>query len=131
MSFWTNIRVILQVHTYVDMNYNKFKGQIEEAIRQAPNITGSEGNTSINTLNFIEGASSFKDGKTIYYTDRCHIVIIGNLRDRFIEDTRKELKAFVKHLRKYRDGMFYVDYDVNIIRGYSKKKLEDENRDKV
>lgn len=131
MSFWTNIRVILHVYTYVDMNYNKFKEQIEEAIHQAPNITGSERNPSINALNFIDGASSFEDGKTVYYTDRCHIVIIGNLRDRFIEDTRKELKDFVKHLRKYRDGMFYVEYDVNIIRGYSRKILEDENRNKV
>lgn len=128
MSFWTNIRVILNVRTYVDMDYNKFKGQIEEAIRQAPSITGSERNAVIETMDFMEGVSSFVNGETVYYTDRCDIVIIGNLRDRFIEDTRKELKAFVKHLRKYRDGMFYIDYDDNIIRGHYKKKLEDENR---
>lgn len=127
MSVWTNIRVILYVDTVIDMDYNSFKKNINKAIKKAPKITGSETNAIIKPINFIDGSWVVDNNGTKRYTDRCNIVIIGNLRDRYIEDTRKELRSFVKHIRRYKNKMFSVEYDVNIIKGFHKNK-KDENR---
>lgn len=118
MSNWTNIAVVLDVDTC--MESENPREEIEELLKDAPKITGSEGNAEIfvnipsgyNTSH-IANCSECKhytdkvranNEPCLFYSDpgcpiieyqtRATITIQGNLRDRKLEETTEEYKKF-------------------------------------
>ena len=120
MSYWTYIRAIVDITIFnpiqCDMDF------INEMMELAPKITGSEGNAQVTVIrknqSHTESSCEFCPfRKSIRWQDASHfsclpvegyqckfteyydsysIIIIGNLRDKFKEETKKEFNEF-KH----------------------------------
>lgn len=131
MSFWTYPRVILNVYTYEEIPKKHFKKVVKDMLSKAPVITGSEGNAEIVPFHFVEGTCMWVNRRMYSIFDRFQIVISGNLRDRYHENTLKEVNAFIKFIRDYKSEifitggkhLFYVDVEVKKIEGYKLKDL--------
>lgn len=124
MSYWTNIASTIVLETYIeDVN---IKERIEEVLKNAPKITGSERNADIfvNVLSghntsiepdcnicdyrhtiingengdFSCGADQDYKCPNSKYQTVVAISIVGALRDRFKKQTIKEYKKFIKYL---------------------------------
>lgn len=121
MSAWTHIVATIDVDTCIeDDNIQK---RMHEILKYAPKITGSERDADV-FVNVLSGYNTTSIGcdkcehKTNIkgylhcdadenfeciskeYQTRVVITIIGNLRDRHIEQTKKEYKEFIKYLGK-------------------------------
>lgn len=126
MSYWTHIVAIIEVDTYKqDKNIKEI---VENMLKSAPKITGSERDADI-FVNVLSGHNvwmgadcdhcQYKD--TIVYNDngsfncdaddnykcpegeyqtRVIITVVGNLRDRMREQTKREYKEFYNYLKK-------------------------------
>lgn len=142
MSYWTHIVATFDIDTYKrDKN---IKEVIEEMLKNAPKITGSERNADIfvnvlsghnvwiggdckicpykdTVIHHEEGGYScdaeegFKCPESEYQT-RVSITIIGSLRDRIKSQTEKEFNKFVEYLRKNCD--FEIENMAFSIMGY-------------
>ena len=126
MSAWTHITATFDVDTFEEKD--NLKEHVENQLKDAPRITGSEGNAQI-FVNVLEGHNVFKGcdchrcgyGNTVKrdedknlvcdadenfecpdgeYQTRVLISIIGDLRDRGIERTKREYKEFEKYISK-------------------------------
>lgn len=124
MSYWTHITACIYLET--DIRSKEIKSIIEDKLKSAPKITGSEGDADIfvmplsgHNLYVSSDCNNCKYKDTIirdddgnlsciaedhyrcpsneYQTSVC-ISIIGDLRDRMKEDTRKEYNEFIKWL---------------------------------
>ena len=131
MSYWTHITACIYLET--DIKDNEIKSIIENKLKSAPKITGSEGDADIfvmplsghnvfvscdcNNCQYKGSIIRYDDGSfsceaddhyrcvsAEYQTSVC-ISIIGDLRDRMKEDTRKEYKEFIKWLNSNFDGI--------------------------
>lgn len=125
MSYWTHIVGVFHVETYTETN--DLKTYIEDLLKDAPRITGSEEDASIyvnippghnvwtscgcasceygNTIkHYSDGfecdAPEHYDCPTGEYMTRAVITVQGDLRDRMKSETKKEWKAFHKYLVK-------------------------------
>ena len=126
MSLWTHIVGVLHVDTYHCCD--DLKLYVEEALKNAPQITGSEGPADVfvnvhsgynistsfdcrrcefkdTIIHFEEGGMSCDapDGyKCPYgqYQTRVTITVQGDLRDRMKQTTRKEWNAFHRYVAK-------------------------------
>lgn len=125
MSQWTSIAGVVYLDTMLTIpNIKEF---VEKFLEYAPKITGSERNANIfvnvvNHNNFFDDApcyscvygntvkrlgdnsficKSYKDYKCpeLQCQTKIVITVIGELRDKNIEDTKKEWKEFLKYLK--------------------------------
>lgn len=105
MSSWTYVRGLIELdvpgRTQAEKNYI-----LQTVIDHLPKVTGSEKSMNIYTIqtaghdswqNFDEFYNRVEDFKT---QSRYFLVLDGNLRDRYYEDTFKELNKFLNRLGK-------------------------------
>lgn len=102
MSYWTHITACIYVDTWNPNEFTKdVAGYIKDVLKNAPDITGSEGPADI-FVNALSGHSSsswdHENDCYIEYQTRAAITIIGDLRDRLKEQTRDEYESFVRFL---------------------------------
>lgn len=125
MSHWTHIVGVMHVETYKEVD--NIVAFVEEALKNAPLITGSERDASIfvnrepghnMSTSFDCGRCRYKDTIRHYddgfecdspedyrcpfgqYQTRAVITIQGDLRDRMRDQTRKEWNAFHRYIVK-------------------------------
>ena len=124
MSYWTHIAACIYLDT--DIRDVKIKEVMEQILRDAPQITGSEGNADI-FVNPLSGHNMYiscdcghcpfghtrkkvKNGftcqapkeyecKEAEFQTSVALTIIGNLRDRFKDQTKEEYSALLKWLK--------------------------------
>lgn len=130
MSYWTHIIATLDVDTYIEDK--NIKEKVEDILKDAPKITGSEKNADI-FVNVLSGHNTstncdcnscdYKDtiihhdkggfscdaDKTYQcpwgeYQTRVVITVIGDLRDRIKERTKEEYKEFYNFIK----DKFYI-----------------------
>lgn len=105
MSSWIYVRGLIELdvpgRTQAEKDYI-----LQTVIAHLPKVTGSEGNMEIHIVrayghntwqNFDEFYNRVEDFKT---QSRYFLVLDGNLRDRYYEDTFKELNKFLNRLGK-------------------------------
>lgn len=125
MSLWTHIVGVIHVETYIQKD--DIKSYVEEKLKDAPKITGSEGDADV-FVNPQSGHSMWtscdcarcKYGDTVKYHDgyqecdspegfRCEsgeyqtrviITVCGDLRDRSKEETQKEWNEFYRYVKE-------------------------------
>lgn len=105
MSSWTYVQGLIELdvpgRTQAEKNYI-----LQTVIDHLPKVTGSEKSMNLYTIqtaghdswqNFDEFYNRVEDFKT---QSRYFLVLDGNLRDRYYEDTFKELNKFLNRLGK-------------------------------
>lgn len=105
MSMWTYVRGLIELdvpgRTQAEKNYI-----LQTVIDHLPKVTGSEGNMDIHTVrayghNMWSNCDEFDNLAWDFKTQsRYFLVLDGNLRDRWYEDTFKELNKFLNRLAK-------------------------------
>ena len=126
MSFWTHIVGVLHVDTFKEVD--DIKTFVEESLKDAPKITGSESDAAIfvnpepgyctstdmdcrrceygKSLRHDKDGYLYCDGPEGYqcpygeYQSRAVITVQGDLRDRMRNQTRKEWNAFHRYIAK-------------------------------
>lgn len=125
MSFWTHIVGVMHVETYKEVD--DIQKYVEEALAEAPKITGSVGPASVFvnrepghnvSTSFDCARCDYKDTIQIaddgFYCDaedgfkcpfgeyqtRAIITVQGDLRDRMRQQTKREWKEFHKFIAK-------------------------------
>jgi len=119
MSSWTKIRALITVDVaFIDddrisralndlsdrtvfLSNDDIKTQLEKRVNELPKITGREGDATV-SVNAYDGpfVSWFVSGKEVRYNLGYSITIVGNLRDRTVEQTKKDYATFLKALKK-------------------------------
>lgn len=115
MSRWTHILGAIKIEgRYLTKKANI--RHIEQVIKSAPKVTGSENdmsvifqNTGISNMSIC--AKSIKN----YYTEYI-ITVYGNLRDRSLEQTHKEFFEFMDYLSK---NVLVFDFNITIHDAYN------------
>lgn len=121
MSNWTHIIGSLYIETYTERK--NIKKYVENILKDAPKITGSEDDTNI-FVNPLSGynVSSYKENKNgeflTYQTCVC-ISLAGDLRDRDMSKTEEEFEEFIKFISSkfdiwYSSITIYEDYSGEI-----------------
>lgn len=129
MSNWTHIVAVIDIDTGIEDK--NIKGVVENKLQEAPKITGSEGDADI-FVNVLNGyntwtnsdCKSCKYRDSIQYHDNCRftcgadenfqcpegryqtriaITIIGDLRDRILEQTKQEYDKFYRFIENMCD----------------------------
>lgn len=125
MSHWCSITACIYVNT--DIEDKNIKTIVEEKLKLAPKITGSEGNADVfvNTLSgynvwisadcdncpykdtIIRHGGAFScepdegyECKEVEYQTNICISIVGSLRDKWAEETESEYKEFLDWVSK-------------------------------
>lgn len=168
MSFWTYIVGSIHINTYIEST--TIKEDIEKILEKAPKITGSERDADI-FVNILSGHNIWNSGdcKICQYKDtveylgdgrykcaaeegfKCPeseyqtcavITIVGDLRDRFTDQTKAEWKSFVKFIKDENEANFGINNcSCNIIgtsqeeyekmlKKYKKEQLKRQNKNK-
>lgn len=131
MSWWTHIVAAIDVDTCICKDNDIVVNEVYEFLKDAPEIIGSEGNANV-FVNVLPGYNCYTSadcnkcgyGPSIVhstkggfqcdrpdgyrcpegkYQSRVVITVIGDLRDRMLEETQKEWDAFKA----------YVDDEIN------------------
>lgn len=126
MSYWTHISGVLKIQTayeykfYDDEDKLKIVEKLKGILDNNP-VTGSEDDMWY-YISYppCSEATEFSNGKRIELGVYVYVTVIGNLRDRLIEETKEEFLSLVKALEKEN---FYIDTwgSVCYIRGYDDK----------
>ena len=126
MSYWTHIIGVLHVDTYIE--HDNIAEYVEDILKNAPKITGSEGDADIfvnqqsgyciftscdcnrceykDTIQFVDTGGFVCEAPDDYkcpsgkYQTRVVITVCGDLRDRMQSETKKEWNAFHQYLAK-------------------------------
>lgn len=110
MSMWTYVIGCILIDTMAETN--DIKAYVEKIIEKAPKITGSEQDIDI-FINQLSGhnVSIMKGGslECEEYQTCAAITLVGSLRDREIEYTKKEIGNFLKFI----DNNFLI-YDMGL-----------------
>ncbi len=106
MSNWTHICGALYVETFKEEK--NIKKYVKRKLKNAPRITGSERDVDI-FINKLSGYNlcSYAYGRTKKYQTCVCISIIGDLRDRCMQQTENEYKKFIDYIEgsfDIRDG---------------------------
>lgn len=99
MSLWTHVTGAIYVNMYAQSNEQTLN-HARHMLANAPKVTGSEGDmqTFVNLLsgyNYVE----FDNGIKRKWQTGVIISLVGDLRDRTIEATNQELKAFLDYIK--------------------------------
>ena len=125
MSMWTYVRGLIELgvpgRTQAEKDYI-----LQTVIDHLPKVTGSEGNMDIHTVrayghNMWSNRDELDNLSLDFKTQsRYFLVLDGNLRDRYYEDTFKELNKFLNRLAKriYIESMY-----VNLIGIFSQSHM--------
>lgn len=120
MSMWTHVVGAIHIDTYLSLDREVLQKTLENIIRDAPAISGSEGNCQIEVA-IAEGSDLFvsSDCRRCQYEDlvngdcnppedficpegeyqtRAIITLCGDLRDRRIDFTAEEVNSFVDYI---------------------------------
>lgn len=109
MSMWTHIVAVLDVDT--NRCTDDIVTYVEEKLKDAPKITGSEKDAYVYVNRLPGHNASFYDGKNDKkYQTRVVITVIGDLRDRMKVQTEKEWDAFKSFIGYDMDGE-WIDRD--------------------
>lgn len=105
MSNWTHIYAITKIEQLYcfdsdDNQFKNFREKINELLSKAPLITGSERNADVIPIKFSKTVYCGNDD-TDENVNCVHVAIIGDLRDRMIEQTISEYKKFVKYFEEF------------------------------
>lgn len=118
MSYWTHIQAVILV------NSNKSLELIKKIMEKAPKITGSEENAFV-FINHIPRITSvtYSNGDCCECQDDICISLIGDLRDAYIYNTKKEYRKFMSFLRHH---FVVLSYTFSISDDFKKivKKVE-------
>lgn len=118
MSMWTHVIGAIHIDTYRQMDNIELFDELTDMLRNAPKITGSEGNCQISVVidegsdlwvshdchrcpqhsideDSCDAPDDFKCPSGEYST-RASILLCGDLRDCRIDDTAEEVNAFVE-----------------------------------
>lgn len=133
MSYWTHITAAIDVDTCIeDDNIGDI---VKNLLKHAPLITGSEGPADL-FVNVLPGHNTFTSadchkcpyGKTVHHDDlgstcdgpddyqcpegeyqtRVVITVVGDLRDRLKEQTKREWKKFFDYIKNKINGSGFV-----------------------
>lgn len=103
MSYWTHITGALYVETYTERK--NIKKYVEKILQDAPKVTGSEEDMTV-FVNPLPGynISSWKRNKTDddwerYQSCVC-VTLVGDLRDRQIDQTEEEFNKFIDFIQQ-------------------------------
>lgn len=105
MSAWTHIVGTIYVDTNKEFEKKEdLKQYIENKLKDAPQITGSESNADyfVNILSGYNVSSSAIEQRAIVnkeYQTCAVITIVGDLRDRVLEQTKVEVELFVDYIK--------------------------------
>ena len=93
MSMWTHIVASIDVDTFKESH--TIKEDVEKMLENAPKITGSERPADV-FVNVLSGytISTYENDKHEKFQTRVVITVIGDLRDRTVDQTEKEWKQF-------------------------------------
>jgi hypothetical protein len=108
MSQWTHVRGVIEVKTWAWSK--RTKSIVQKILDSAPQITGSECNCDM----FVNLPSGHNCGEGAYdkkldeyvtkeYQTTALITIRGDLRDRSMEQTEAEYRAFLAYLKGHED----------------------------
>lgn len=99
MSLWTHVVGAVYVNMYTQataqtLNYAR------HMIMNAPKVTGSEGDMQV-YIHLLSGYNNhlFDGGTEVKWQTGVVISLVGDLRDRTIEKTNQELKAFLDYIK--------------------------------
>lgn len=125
MSYWTYIVGVIHVDTYEEVD--DIRAYVQDALKNAPEITGSEGPASVfvNAESEYNVSTDFDCARYLYkdtlqtdclgfscdspedfhcpygeYQTCAVITVCGSLRDRFKKQTRKERNEFHRYIAK-------------------------------
>ena len=113
MSMWTHVTGCIYLDTMVTKR--NIKKYVENILKNAPLITGSEQNADvfINPLNGYN--TSIYNSQSIKNFQTCvGITIVADLRDREIEETREEIENFLDFIR---DNFLIINIGLNLTDG--------------
>lgn len=99
MSLWTHVTGAISVKVYTQSNEQTLN-YARHMLANAPKVTGSEGDmqTFVNLLsgyNYVE----FDNGIKRKWQTEVIISLVGNLRDRTIDQTKQELEVFLDYIK--------------------------------
>lgn len=99
MSLWTHVIGVINVNMYTQSNEQTLN-HARHMVAHAPKVTGSEGDmqTHVNLLNGYNH-HVFDNGTDVKWQTGVAILLFGDLRDRTIEKTNKELKTFLDYIK--------------------------------
>lgn len=102
MSLWTHVVGCVYIETFTERK--NIKHYVEKKLKDAPKITGSEEDVDV-FVNPLSGynVSSWKTDKKgdwLHYQTCVGVTLIGDLRDRQLEQTREEVINFLQYLQK-------------------------------
>lgn len=126
MSLWTHIVGVIHIDTYIEVD--DIKKYVEDSLKHAPKITGSERDAAIfvnaepghcmstscdcnrceykNTIQHLSEGGWSCDAPNNYrcpfgeYQTRAIITVCGDLRDKMKAQTKKEWNAFHRYIAK-------------------------------
>ena len=100
MSNWTHIYAIVkieQIFSFSKELITDFRENVINLLENAPNITGSEGNASVDIIKFTKTVWNYDKQDDENNVNCVYLAIIGDLRDREINQTTKEYNDFVNY----------------------------------
>ena len=99
MSLWTHVVGAINVNMYTQSNEQTLN-HARHMITNAPKVTGSEGDMQV-YVSLLNGYNHhiFGDGADVNWQTGVIISLVGDLRDRTIEKTNQELKAFLDYIK--------------------------------
>ena len=107
MSRWTHIVGAIHIDTWKACN--NIEKYIESKLKNAPEITGSEGSATV-FVNIENGYCMFCNGRE--FQTRAIITIQGDLRDKDGDTTKEEVEKFIDYIKKL--GWYIRIFVINI-----------------
>ena len=107
MSRWTHIVGAIHIDTWKACN--NIEKYIESKLKNAPEITGSEGSATV-FVNIENGYCMFCNGRE--FQTRAIITIQGDLRDKDGDITKEEVEKFIAYIKKL--GWYIRIFVINI-----------------
>ena len=124
MSMWTHVIGAIHIDTYKMIDRDELVAELQEMVRNAPAITGSESNCQVE-IAIEDGYDTFVsydcrrceygpeelceeppagyECQSGEYQTRAIITLCGDLRDRRIDTTAEEVNAFVDWVEEHFD----------------------------
>lgn len=99
MSLWIHVVGAVYVSMYTQSNEQTLN-HARHMVSHAPKVTGSERDMQV-YISLLNGYNRhiFNDGEDVNWQTGVIISLVGDLRDRTIEKTNQELKAFLDYIK--------------------------------
>lgn len=99
MSLWTHVVGAIHANFYAESTEEAWDNALL-ILKEAPKVTGSDGNmqTFVHPLDGYNN-SEYNDGEGRHWQTCMVVSLVGDLRDRTIEQTNQELKTFLDYVK--------------------------------